>query len=192
MQQLTYLRLAHVGLDWPDGQASSSRPGGAVLALSTRLCTLEIATCGLGRAPGRQLFNPTRPLYYLTSLQLHCMQPYLAVSDLKCIVRSCPPLRELDLTASTPNDMSLLPLRQLTRLTSLAVNGISNDSAVRVLAQLTGLQQLVVCLCTKDQLVSRLLLTALRQLTGLKVSDNDSSSPQDFQQQVRVHLVGTR
>lgn len=165
MQDLTYLALAYLD--------SSSQPEvrlkHAVLTAPEFMHTLELTSCHLCPGTWRQLFDPAKPLCHLRRLRLCSVKPSLTAADLKGIAGACLGLQELNLVYSTQPKISLLPLRQLTGLTSLSVSGLYTDSAVHVLAQMTALQQLAVEQCSKVPLISRLQLTTLIHLTRLVV-----------------------
>jgi hypothetical protein len=167
MQHLTHLTLAELDTSMQPELCSKQ----AVLTSPRFLQTLELTSCNLCPGTWRQLFTAAQPLRHLRRLRLHKIDPSLTAADLKGMVGACTGLQELNLVGSTQPKISLLPLRQLTGLISLSVSGVYSDSAVRVLAQLTGLQELAIEQSSKVPLISRLHLTTLVQLTQLTVPD---------------------
>jgi len=131
------------------------------------------------------MFPDTLRLSALTKLDIVDTMPWEG-SDLDRLVSSCSNLQTLSLCCS--EGMQLTPLLQLTALTQLWVAGVTNNSTVASLVQLSalqGLQELFVidpCSFTDDAVRS---LTALTQLTRLGLSDDDEAFSTTMQQQLQ-------
>lgn len=64
--------------------------------------------------------------------------------DIERLVQACPNLRNLNLRDALEWEVSLLALTDLTDLTELEISQVTTESAVRILAQLSGLRELRV------------------------------------------------
>jgi len=135
------------------------------------------------------MFHDTLKLSVLTKLDVayHTM-PWQA-PDLDRLVSSCSHLQKLSLCCSP--GLQLTPLLQLTALTSLWLAGVTADSTVTSLVQLSALQGLRVltvmntCRFTDDAVRS---LTALTQLTRLRLSDREGVFSTTMHQQLLQHF----
>jgi hypothetical protein len=166
MTQLTSLNLhrscAVYSIDAPPSVFA------ALTASSSSLQRLDLSSCLLDdgwpivfRQAGR------RRLTAVTNLKLQGAEPELSVSDIRKLSLACPNLHTLDLRDALQPKASLLALTNLAGLTALEISRVTTESAVRFLAQLTTLRELRVFPPSEVSRVSRLHLTALKQLQEL-------------------------
>jgi hypothetical protein len=166
MTQLTSLNLcrsvAVYSIDAPPSVvAAMTASSASVQHLDLSSCLLTDGWPVVFRQGGR------RRLTALTNLKLQGAEPELSVSDVKKLSLACPNLHTLNLRDALQPKASLQALINLAGLTALEISRVTTESAVRVLAQLTALKGLRVFPPSEVSRVSRLHLTALKQLREL-------------------------
>jgi hypothetical protein len=164
MKHLTFLDLSSSLTDYNDWEGVSLSAFGGITA-SSSLQYLNLEECCLAEGAWRSMFRQTgQQLTALGYLSLRGAAPELAANDIKRMVQACPNLRTLNLRTVLQAKVSLLALTKLTRLTELDISRVTTESGVRILAQLSGLRELRVRQPSEVSRVSRLHLTALKQL----------------------------
>jgi len=168
-QQLTRLEL-RANTSWcpPSAEAFSA------LTVSSRLQHLQLVNFGIPACAWQQMFPPGRCLRELCRLGVVFVNQQetqqLSPADLQAMVSCCPALVDLHLGPQLAVSTAA-PLQQLTGLTHLSMCAPFQDSAPSI-AQLTGLQQLMLASRQAGDLVtvSRLLqLTVLQQLQVISI-----------------------
>ena len=164
MKHLTFLDLSSSLTDYNDWEGVSLSAFGGITA-SSSLQYLNLEECCLAEGAWRSMFRQTgQQLTALGYLSLRGAAPGLAANDIKRMVQACPNLHTLNLRTVLQPKVSLLALTKLTRLTELDISRVTTESGVRILAQLSGLRELRVRQPSEVSRVSRLHLTALKQL----------------------------
>jgi len=172
--QLTLLQL-RPGYVW----STSSAAAFSALTASSHLQHLEVLWCDLPVGAWQHMFPPNRCLPELRHLCLRgdqnefCSVQQLSHGDVQAMASCCPALVSLELGRQLA--VTAAPLGVLTALTSLWIRACFQENAP-TLAQLTGLQRLLLCAHEPGEqvTVSRLLeLTVLQQLQSVGVMNYD-------------------
>jgi len=165
LQQLTHLDLCDCLLD----PAAAPAAAYAALTASSRLAYLDIQSAELPLADTWQLLLPPgRPLMQLQRLHLSGVYPAaggFSAEQLQHIVQSCPALQNLQCVVNPQAPPTAL--LQLTALTGLTLEGVSDEVVEEVLLKLPELQELHVLPSSSVDDVGLMRLTALTQLSQL-------------------------
>jgi hypothetical protein len=171
--QLTELRVTTTG----HLERFRTPPAAAytALAASTNLCRLQLNFYRDNAAPNWALFRPGSPTYpHLRVVRLtfdnksvSSGEPF-SEQQLQQLCRCCPAVQDLlFVLPAQPSPTALLPLLQLSALTSLGVHNVDAEG-VCVVAQLKGLRSLELRDVSQLASASVLSLTALTALEGLR------------------------
>jgi hypothetical protein len=167
LTQLTHLRLQST-LPFTAAAAPAAY---AALTASNKLQVLHLPGCNMSPGAWQHMLPAGKQLPKLQELHLN-PGPSRGVFDMASLVSCCPNLQLLDLPHLDGSPwMVLAPLHNLTSLQRLAVPGGSmNDAGVKVLVQLTGLQELNMECSSGNGITAdgMLPLTALKQLHSLR------------------------
>jgi len=185
LQQLTHLSLVQVLWAHAEGLPAAAY---AALTTSSKLQHLDLSFSLIPAEAWQHIFKrrlnvlstgslnsdvtSCTALPKLRTLSILCSNAPITDLTLEFMAQSCPELQVLALKGSVQEGAQLTALLGFSALTSLTLNHVNSTEAVRVLAQLRGLEDLQISCCSDIGASDLLQLSTLRGLTRLRVESS--------------------